>query len=98
MDIYCVRCGEPWDMDELHYRAEEIDSTFARVRDEFYGLGCEAMGAARCEREDTLTVVHGGGSQTARLSDGAAMSVLVDLLGDDIDGIASMMEDYRAGY
>ena len=44
MDIYCVRCGEPWDMDELHYRAEEVAGTFATVRDEFYSRGCEALG------------------------------------------------------
>lgn len=91
MDIYCVRCGEPWDMDELHYRAEETASTYASVRDEFYTRGCEAMGTARCEPADTLT-------SDGRLSDSGAMSVLVDLLGDDIDGIASMMEDYRVGY
>lgn len=88
MDIYCVRCGEPWDMDELHYRAEETDTDYRTVRAEFYSLGCEAMGAARCERQDPL-------ANDGRLSASAAMSVLVDIMGDDIDGIASMMEDYR---
>lgn len=90
MDIYCVRCGEPWDMDELHYVAEDEGSTFAEVRDRFYTLGCEAMGVTRCERQDVMA--------GDRLSDSAAMSVLVDLLGDDVDGIASMMEDYQLGY
>lgn len=90
MDIYCVRCGEPWDMDELHYRAEETDTDYRTVRAEFYSLGCEAMGEGKCERQEPMS--------GDRLSDSAAMSVLVDLLGDDIDGIASMMEDYRLGY
>ena len=90
MDIYCVRCCEPWGMDELHYRAEEIAGTFATVRDDFYSRGCEALGEAKCERVDAL-------GEDGKLSKGVAMSALIDLLGDDIDGIASMMDDYQAG-
>ena len=40
MDIYCARCGEPWDIDSLHEevnaRQEFGEATFAQVRDEFY--------------------------------------------------------------
>ena len=91
MDIYCVRCLEPWDIGELHYRAEEVAGTFATVRDDFYSRGCEALGEVKCERVETL-------DEDGKLSTGAAMSALIDLLGDDIDGIASMMDDYNAGY
>ena len=29
MDIYCRKCGEPWDNDELHEQAAENGSTYA---------------------------------------------------------------------
>lgn len=86
MDIYCVRCGEPTDIYELHDRADRAGASFTMVQNEYYTRGCEALGYPKCEREDAL-----GGD--GRISASLAMSTMVDLLGDDIDGIASMMED-----
>lgn len=37
MDVYCPKCGEPW----------EIDSTYAKVSAAFRRDGCSALGA-RC--------------------------------------------------
>lgn len=95
MDIYCARCGEPWDIDSLHEevnaRQEFGEATFAQVRDEFYSRGCVALvtafGSLTCERSGPVTA-------DGRLSPAMAMSVLVDIMGDDIDGVAAMMEDY----
>lgn len=99
MDVYCVKCGEPWDIDSLHEEAEvrqqmgHPQATFAVVRDDFYSLGCVALqtafGTLECEQQDSL-------GADGRLSESAAMGVLAGLLGDDIDGVASMMEDYFA--
>lgn len=107
MDIYCVHCGEPWELDCLHEETEERVSAIARtpnaprpdyaqvfdiVRQEFYAHGCYALrsaytGAAdSCERSE--------GSESIRLAAGA----LYELLGDDIDGAAAMLEDFIAGY
>lgn len=109
MDIYCKTCGEPWEMDTLHevvdarmwagdlptakhpgvlhgeeyesYR-ETYGSNYDIVRSDFYLNGCKAMtgyGSSWCEPKPS-----------ARTD---AMSTLIDLMGDDLDGIASMMED-----
>ena len=101
MDVYCVKCGEPWEIDSLHEEvAARADmghpmATFNVVRDDFYSLGCAALdtafGSVDCEPQGTL---NGDG----RLSASAAMGVLTELLGDDIDGVASMMDDYLSGY
>jgi len=79
MDIYCVRCGEPTDMDYLHDVAAEQETTFAKVLAAFQTKGCEALGEPQCERRPSLR--------------SEAMSAMFDILGDDVDGAASMMED-----
>ena len=78
MDIYCPRCGEPWDMDELH---EVEDEDFETARRRFTREGCAVFGARHNRQPDR---------ETAEKS-----ALLFDLLGDDIDGIASLMEDLR---
>lgn len=80
MDIPCPRCGEPWDIAELHYYAKNEGITYEQAQREFQKRGCYAMGAgASCEPvEDNRT---------------AAAAVLYELMGDDLDGVAAMMED-----
>jgi len=83
MDVRCRRCGEPVDIDHFHDVAEELGTTFDRVRSAFMAKGCEALGEAQCEK-------------TAWGRDGAGTMIvdaLADLLGDDIDGIASELAD-----
>jgi hypothetical protein len=120
MDIYCPRCGEPWDFDSLHdeaqarygipyyvpepdryamvgpgrrtqnpeYDSDAYDRVFAKVRSEFQRNGCEAMHAAfgaHCSEPSTET--------RQGLTRQEASSVLYDLLGDDMDGAAAMLDD-----
>lgn len=40
MDIYCPRCAEPWDNDEMHYTAEEFETTYEKVKAAFRSVGC----------------------------------------------------------
>lgn len=90
MDIYCVRCGEPWDLDSIH---EEVDYrqgngeavSFNAVRRDFSRRGCLALTAYGVHEADC---VRDEGSAVAMAS-----GVLMDLLGDDVDGVASMMDD-----
>lgn len=43
MDIYCPRCGEPWDNDSLHEAAQEHGSTYEAIKTAFRTLGCSAI-------------------------------------------------------
>jgi hypothetical protein len=86
MDLYCPRCGEPWDNDCIHEEVEERndDSTYYTVLREFQQNGCvafrEAYGQGQCERTNSLRA--------------GAAEAMYDLLGDDADGAAAMLEDY----
>lgn len=80
MDIYCTRCGEPWDTDVLHEIADEYGITYSQARTKFRLMGCGAVPyASQCEPVDNEIT--------------EASRVMFDVLGDDVDGIAAMMED-----
>ena len=70
---------------QYHAYRDVYDGYYSTVRSDFYKRGCKAMYAFTgyeplwCVRKNTGTT--------------AAMGVLIDVLGDDLDGIASMMED-----
>lgn len=80
MDLYCKRCGEPWDNDEFHYVAEERGTTYSEVASNFRSNGCAAVTGKLCDRVDTER--------------GAIAGAMYDLLGDDMDGAAAMIDDY----
>jgi hypothetical protein len=87
MDIYCPICGEPFDIDSLHDAVEEgIATNFSSALEKFKEKGCNLWGYLHC-----TTGVEG--KERAEIS-----SALFDILGDDVDGIAAMMEDYEMGY
>lgn len=80
MDVYCKHCGEPWDVAELH---DIHGQNFNQKRKLFYALGCGAwdLPPTKCSHpvcDEEMAY---------------KASVLQDLLDDDIDGLASMMED-----
>jgi hypothetical protein len=87
MDIYCTKCGEPWDVIGITDEAEEFGLTPAEMHAKFRREGCEAMGTS-----------HSGIGEVNRVVNGvdviSAMSALNDMLGDDVDGAAAMMEDW----
>ena len=94
MDMTCPRCGENWDNDTIHEEVEEraalgITTTYTEVAREFASKGCEYALAAfigrwdrrsQCERVDSTRT--------------AVASALFDLMGDDTDGVMSMMDDF----
>ena len=82
MDIYCHVCGEPVDIDELHYIAEDEHSTFREVLAQFTAEGCTALNGVCNPFPDTRRAT--------------VAAIASELLGDDVDGIAAMMEDAEA--
>lgn len=81
-DVYCPICGEPTSLFYFHEVAEEQGVTFDQVRKNFFTDGCKAFGPASwCVRTP----------ETAGRA--MASSVLHDLFGDDVDGIAAMLDD-----
>ncbi len=73
MDIYCPRCGEPFDVFSL-----TDDMTPQESKDFKAGRGCPC-----CKGKEVKD----------RPRRAEASSVLLDLLGDDIDGVAAELED-----
>jgi|SRR6266850_4713720 len=107
MDVHCLSCGEPWDVYHLRHDAIfeiDLDHTEAeawrtlslakrlssRYREKFeaagYQFGASIFDVAHCP----------GCPKGFRLDpDKTALKAgLVELLGDDEDGIAAAMEDF----
>jgi hypothetical protein len=97
MDIRCPICGEPWDIDSIHDRVAELhpgepwlrpdgryeqaryDKYLRPVKQDFQTRGCVALG---------------GSAEWCQPSQrGQTASAIYDLLGDDLDGAAAMLED-----
>lgn len=91
-DINCPRCGEPWDIDSVHEEisvrhypflpeGEDYQKEFSRIQAEFYKRGCVTFEgvSVECAQSESFKA--------------QASAALYDLLGDDVDGIAAMLED-----
>lgn len=85
MDIPCPRCDEPWDNNSFHDEAAESNRTYTEVTRDFQSRGCHALetafGSMICERSNSFRSM--------------ATSAMFDLCGDDIDGVASLMDDFE---
>ena len=84
MDIYCPKsgCGEPLDNDYLHDVVDEgLHPDYRAALRAFQSQGCTAVG-----------LTHSEGNDNGRAE---VMSAMFDLLGDDADGAAAMMEDFE---
>lgn len=88
MDLYC-KCGEPWEMDSLHDVCEDrihagdernYEDIWREVKNDFRKHGCQIFG---CNH-----------SEVPERNKHSLQEALFEVMGDDIDGVASMMEDY----
>ena len=96
MDIRCPVCGEPWEFDCIHEEVEvrhpsrpwdtgekysqvAYDVYYKPVLEDFRMTGCEALG----ESHNTSP-----NKDVAQLT-----SMLFDIMGDDVDGIMSELDD-----
>jgi len=99
MDIICPVCGEPWEHDCLHEAAESSGASYQTVAAQFRSVGCKALESAygsqsHCKR----AIPTEKESRERSLTRAEVASAMYDLLGDDMDGAAAMLEDYEAGY
>jgi len=78
MDVICRKCGEPWDVDSFHDVAEDNGTTWDDASREFRRSGCAVFGITCSEDRSDAT---------------AAAEAIYDLLGDDMDGAAALLED-----
>lgn len=85
MDLYCQRCDEPWD---VCYVGSDMDVEYPEVAEE--GRTASDLFKAGKGCPDCDWGAKRVGKQSLR---GEAMAMMMDLLGDDIDGAAAMMED-----
>lgn len=113
MDVYCTKCGEPWDMESIHDEVEmrfidkprpwmipnndlpdgvyelKHDQTIYEkclneVKNDFVRRGCVALGGD----------VEWCNSHSRKPNSRAEISALAfELMGNDIDGVASEMDD-----
>ena len=79
-EIPCTKCGEKIEIDFLHDVATEQQKTFSATLQEFYRKGCGLFQTESC--------IPGGGHQII-------LEELALLMGDDVDGFASMVEDFE---
>lgn len=82
MDIICPVCTEPWDLSELH--DAEGGLSFSEANALFHTKGCGPVFGVTCKP------VTASGDRLR----GDVSAAMYDLLGDDVDGIAAMMEDF----
>ena len=85
MDLYCQKCDEPW---EAYYIGSCIDQEEKEIdgmkpSEAFLaGIGCPA-----CK--------WGKNAPKQQTIKGMAMATMAEILGDDIDGMASMMDEFE---
>lgn len=107
MDVHCTTCGEPWDTHHLRFDAiyeTDVDTAEAeawaqlspkmrlaeRYREKFKAIGFEFGGSL-------LSVLQCPACPEGAKpnSDRAVLKAgIVEIMGDDEDGIAGMMEDF----
>ena len=80
MDVYCPRCGEPWDVYEFH---DIAGVTYNQAKDTFFTKGCGFL-------FNDGVLCKNTGSRQAEVS-----ALMYELMPDDVDGIASMLEDFE---
>lgn len=106
-DLPCRVCREPWDHDSISEEVDERDRqgintrdgepTYDQVAAEFAKFGCGAFAAFTGKVDvndaghlDLTRCDHNGGRPDP------VITAIYDLLGDDMDGAANMLEDAEA--
>lgn len=88
MDVYCRICAEPWDIDTLH---EEVHERNGSLADEFrrpYDVEFAEVRKDFARRGCTALGTNHNDTTAHPL-----VGEILDLLGDDIDGAASLLDD-----
>jgi hypothetical protein len=97
MDIRCPKCGEPWDMDTLHDEVEARNGALAAIFRRPYEVEYNEVSADFRARGCPALTSYAATCSQATASPG--IGILYDLLGDDLDGAAAMLDDLEyAGF
>ena len=85
MDLFCISCGEPWDISCIaEVKHGEDNDPAWKLTKSGYPQTCPCCPKGK----DGLPEKQGKKNSRA-----AAASIVADLLGDDIDGAACLLED-----
>ena len=99
MEVYCPRCGEPWDIDYVNHEMKVLERTDFRG-----GRGCQCckelqvcQHLGKCSACPSYEVASGKCTikcfkKPFRADVSGAM---MDILGEDLDGAAAMLEDFN---
>ncbi|TNF82084.1 MAG: hypothetical protein EP299_01810 [Acidobacteria bacterium] len=87
MDVYCRICGEPWDLYTFHDIAAEQGISYNEATANFRKRGCRSTGWGHSH------CVPMPKEDDGELTQAQKAGILYELLGDDMDGAAAMMED-----
>lgn len=88
MDLYCQKCAEPWDF----WHVQDPDCMDAETED--YGPNGEKPSERFKNGEGCPACDWGKKAPKTPNLRSMAMSACMDILGDDIDGVAAMMDDF----
>lgn len=86
MDLICPKCSEPFDNEVFHEVAEELGLTYDFVTSQFRSRGCGVAFAGSEYDNKSWCDSH-------RHQGSPLVGAVYDLLGDDMDGAAAMLED-----
>jgi len=102
MDIYCPKCGEPWEIDSFHEKIVEEGYDFGEAKAMYPDSTIRQMEYEKQYWNPMMTKFRQQGCGVVFEHDSckprnngvtAASAAAFELMGDDVDGIASMMED-----
>ncbi len=88
MDVKCCKCGEPWDQYYLRHELSDEEKD-----DGTWEFGDNVLHVKQCPCCDAYSdsPLHDAIQERNR---NASMAMLSDMLGDDLDGLASLAEDF----
>lgn len=86
MDLICIVCSEPWEINSLHDEAEEQGITFEEMWKKFRNEGCKAFMYAEHNSSYSL--------DAEAVEQREAAALIMDMMGDDVDAAAAFMEDF----
>jgi hypothetical protein len=91
MDIFCTRCGEPWEVDTIHDYVSEVRELYGDAAPETFKSVYAAFVSGGCGAAFPEWKVSCEPDRSGRAS---VFAGLADIMGDDVDGFASLCADF----
>lgn len=95
MDVFCKHCGEPWDIDCFHNASRQFQKIYSLFRKH----GCPVAEQALEDMHPIEMVLKNCDHKPIIEQDLLdAVDLTQDLMGDDVDGAASLLDDFMRGF